>query len=267
MSSIDLNVDVGEGFSQDIELLNYATSANIACGWHAGDVVTMQRITSEALRRGVAIGAHPSYPDRENFGRSPMILPPAEIYVSVQYQVGALVAIAKGLGGRLSHVKPHGALYNDAERDTDVANAIVRAVRDYDPSLAVFGLAEGQLVDAARRAGLVAFGEVFADRGYTEDGKLIPRSEPGALLESDEIACQQVLDMVLRHRVMTRGGGWACVRPETLCLHGDGDHALKFASRIQAVLIADGVRIVATKKGHHVNLDTSTRGKDLTLSS
>ncbi|RKE23892.1 LamB/YcsF family protein [Paraburkholderia sp. BL23I1N1] len=152
---IDLNVDLGEGFDHDLELIELASSVNIACGWHAGDPLTMRRVTTEAIRKGVAIGAHPSFPDRENFGRAPMRLPADEVYAGVQYQVGALAAVVAGLSGRLAHVKPHGALYNMAETDEELAFAIVRAIRDYDPDLLIYGLAGGQLVRLAREEGLL----------------------------------------------------------------------------------------------------------------
>ncbi|MCA8355563.1 5-oxoprolinase subunit PxpA [Burkholderia cepacia] len=185
MCGIDLNVDLGEGYDNDLQLLEYASSVNIACGWHAGDALTMRTIAAAALKRGIAVGAHPSYPDREYFGRRSMSLSFDEIYAGVQYQVGALAAIVSAIGQeyRLSHVKPHGALYNDAERVQMVAEAIVCAVRDLDQSLVVVGLAGGKLVQTARRYKLQAADEAFADRGYMSDGTLVPRSEPGALIE------------------------------------------------------------------------------------
>ncbi|PCE25978.1 hypothetical protein BWP39_15730 [Paraburkholderia acidicola] len=253
MKAIDLNVDMGEGFGNDIALLEFATSVNIACGWHAGDAATMRRTAAAALKRGVAIGAHPSYSDRENFGRVVLNVTTDEIYTGVLYQIGALAAIVKGLGGHVSHVKPHGALYNEAERDENVADAIVRAVRDHDSSMAVFGLAEGQLVDAARRAGLTAFDEVFADRGYTAEGKLVPRNEPGALIEADADALQQVLEMVRHQHVKSVSGGYVSVRPDTVCLHGDGEHALTFAQEIRAALRSEGVTVTSPTLLQHAS--------------
>lgn len=240
---IDLNVDIGEGFTHDSELLEYATSVNVACGWHAGDPLTMRRTTSQAINSGVAIGAHPSFPDREHFGRAPMTLPPEEIYASVQYQVGALSAVVAGLSGRLSHVKPHGALYNQAEDDADLARAIVLAVRDMDPDLAIYGLAGGQLVHIAREEGLIAVDEGFADRAYTPEGKLVPRSERNAVLEGDAQACQQAVNMVCEGGIQACDGSWIEVRPGTLCLHGDGQHAVIFAQRIRNALSAAGVSV------------------------
>ncbi|PTB16999.1 LamB/YcsF family protein [Trinickia symbiotica] len=234
--TIDLNVDLGEGFGNDSELLDYATSANVACGWHAGDPLTMRRVTTEAIHKGVAIGAHPSYPDRENFGRRAMDLSPDEVYADVQYQVGALAAVVAGLGGSVTHVKPHGALYNQAEEDTALACAIVHAVRDMNHKLAIVGLAGGQLVRIARDEGLDAIEEAFADRAYTPEGKLVPRSQPNALLESEAVACEQAISMVRDGRVRAVDGSWVSIRPQTLCLHGDGLHAVSFASQIRAEL-------------------------------
>lgn len=240
---IDLNVDIGEGFAHDSELLEYATSVNVACGWHAGDPLTMRRTTSKAISKGVAIGAHPSFPDRENFGRATMTLPPEEVYASVQYQVGALSAVVAGLNGRVTHVKPHGALYNQAEDDAELARAVVLAIRDMDPNLAIFGLAGGQLVRIARAEGLVAVDEGFADRAYTAEGKLVPRSQPNAVLQNDAQACQQAVNMVCEGGVQSCDGNWIKVHPRTLCLHGDGHHAVAFARRIRDALSSAGVDV------------------------
>jgi 5-oxoprolinase (ATP-hydrolysing) subunit A len=242
--TIDLNVDIGEGFEHDIELLGYATSVNVACGWHAGDPLTMRRVTKEAIRRDVAIGAHPSFPDRENFGRAVMTLAPDAVYAGVQYQAGALAAVVAGLSGRVRHVKPHGALYNQAEEDADLARAIVHAVRDMDPGLAIFGLAGGQLVRIAREEGLVAIEEGFADRAYTPAGKLVPRSQPNALLDNDGEACEQAISMVRDGRVRASDGGWVAINPQTLCLHGDRSHAVAFASQVRAALESAGAAVL-----------------------
>jgi UPF0271 protein len=243
--TIDLNVDLGEGFEHDAELIEYASSVNIACGWHAGDPLTMRRATTEAIRKGLAIGAHPSFPDRENFGRAPMRLPADEVYAGVQYQVGALAAVVAGLSGQLKHVKPHGALYNMAETDEELAFAIVNAIRDYDSDLAIYGLAGGQLVRVAREAGLLAIDEAFADRGYTADGKLVPRSQEGAFLNSKEASRAQVIDIVDRHRVRSVDGRSVPLQARSICLHGDGAHAVDFARMLRAYLANAGVTIVA----------------------
>jgi 5-oxoprolinase (ATP-hydrolysing) subunit A len=242
---IDLNVDLGEGCANDEALLGLVSSANIACGWHAGDARTMRQCVRWALAKGVAIGAHPSFPDRENFGRSEMKLPPDEVVAGVLYQVGALAAIARAEGGRLSHVKAHGALYNQAAKDPVLADAICEAVRRFDPGLRFFGLAGSQMIGAAERAGLTPVEEVFADRGYQPDGSLVPRSRPGALIEDAEASLAQALSLVRDHRVRAIDGSMVAVRAQTVCLHGDGAHALEFAQRIRDRLTAEGIAITA----------------------
>ncbi len=168
---IDLNADLGEGCGNDEALLALISSANVACGWHAGDAATMLQTVKWALEKGVAIGAHPSFPDRENFGRTEMQRDPEAVYADVLYQIGALAAMVRALGGQLHHVKPHGALYNQAARDPALAGAIVRAVRDFDSDLVFFGLAGSKMIDVAREAGLRVKEEVFADRGYNPDAR------------------------------------------------------------------------------------------------
>lgn len=242
---IDLNADLGEGCGNDEALLALISSANIACGWHAGDAATMVQTVKWALTRGVAIGAHPSYPDRENFGRTEMQRDPEHVYADVLYQIGALDAIVRAQGGVLHHVKPHGALYNQAVRDPALARAIVRAVRDFDADLVFFGLAGSQMIDVAKEAGLRVKQEVFADRGYNADGTLVRRGTPGALHEDEEVALDQTLTMVREQRVRAIDGTWVPIRAETVCLHGDGAHALAFARRIRERLGAEGIAIRA----------------------
>ncbi|NOV26061.1 5-oxoprolinase subunit PxpA [Cupriavidus necator] len=242
---IDLNADLGEGCGNDEALLALISSANIACGWHAGDAATMVQTVKWALERGVAIGAHPSYPDRENFGRTEMQRDPEHVYADVLYQIGALAAIVRAQGGQLHHVKPHGALYNQAVRDPVLARAIVRAVRDFDADLVFFGLAGSQMIDVAKAAGLRVKQEVFADRGYNADGTLVRRGTPGALHEDEEVALGQTLTMVRERRVRAIDGTWVPIQAETVCLHGDGAHALAFARRIRERLGAEGIAIRA----------------------
>ncbi|MCY1217518.1 hypothetical protein D9M68_73350 [compost metagenome] len=242
---IDLNADLGEGCDNDEALLALISSANIACGWHAGDAATMVRTVKWALERGVAIGAHPSYPDRENFGRTEMQRDPEHVYADVLYQIGALDAIVRAKGGELHHVKPHGALYNQAVRDPALARAIVRAVRDFDADLVFFGLAGSQMIDIAKEAGLRVKQEVFADRGYNPDGTLVKRGTPGALHEDEEVALNQTLTMVREKRVRAIDGTWVPIQAETVCLHGDGAHALAFARRIRERLGAEGIAVRA----------------------
>ena len=174
---IDLNADLGEGCASDAELLTLVSSANIACGFHAGDAQTMQACVREAIKNGVAIGAHPSFPDRENFGRRAMQLPPETVYAQTLYQIGALAAITRAQGGVMCHVKPHGMLYNQAAKEAQLADAIARAVYACDPALILVGLAGSELIRAGKQYGLVTREEVFADRGYQADGSLVPRSQ------------------------------------------------------------------------------------------
>ena len=242
---IDLNADLGEGCDNDEALLALVSSANIACGWHAGDAKTMQQCVRWALDNGVAIGAHPSFPDRENFGRSEMNLPVDEVIAGMLYQIGALAAIVKAEGGRLAHVKPHGALYNQAVKDPALADALCEAVRRFDPSLKFFGLAGSGMIEAATRAGLQPVEEVFADRAYNADGSLVSRKLPGALIESDADAIAQTLSLVRDHRVTAIDGSTVPVNAQSVCLHGDGAHALAFAQRIRERLASEGISVRA----------------------
>lgn len=242
---VDLNADLGEGAPDDAELLALVSSANIACGWHAGDARLMQATVTAALARGVAIGAHPSYPDRENFGRSEMQLRPDEVRADLIYQIGALDALVKAQGGRLHHVKPHGALYNQAARDPALADAVAAAVLDVDPGLALYGLAGSELLKAAERAGLRPVAEVFADRGYRADGSLVPRSQPGALIHDVDEAVARTLRMLREGVVQAVTGETVALQAHTICLHGDGPHALAFARALRAALTDAGIELRA----------------------
>ena len=242
---VDLNADLGEGAPDDTELLALVSAANIACGWHAGDARLMQATVAAALARGVAIGAHPSFPDREHFGRREMQLAPEQVHADVLYQVGALQAFVRAAGGRLHHVKPHGALYNQAARDPVLADAIAQAVRDVDPGLALYGLAGGELLRAADRAGLRPVSEVFADRGYQADGSLVPRSRPGAMVEDGAQAVARTLRMVREGVVQAVTGETVPLQAQTICLHGDGPHALAFARALRTALTQAGVQLRA----------------------
>lgn len=242
---IDLNADLGEGSGSDQQLLQLVTSANIACGFHAGDAQTMLQSVRWALESGVAIGAHPSFPDRENFGRTSMQLPPETVYAQVVYQIGALKAIVESEGGKLVHVKPHGMLYNQAAVDSQLADAIARAVQAVDPSLILVGLANSELIGAAERLGLVARQEVFADRGYQADGTLVPRSQPGAMIESEQQAIEQTLNMVQHGKVLSISGEEVAVRADSVCLHGDGAHALAFARRLRAAFAEQHISVTS----------------------
>lgn len=243
--NIDLNADLGEGCASDGELLTLVSSANIACGFHAGDAQTMLASVREALKNGVAIGAHPSFPDRENFGRTAMTLPAETVYAQTLYQIGALAAMTRSEGGVMRHVKPHGMLYNQAAKDPQLADAIAKAVYACDPALILVGLAGSELIRAGERYGLATRQEVFADRGYQADGCLVPRSQPGALIEDEEQSLAQTLEMVERGHVKSLTGEWASVVAQTVCIHGDGEHALAFARRLRSAFESRGIAIVA----------------------
>ncbi len=242
---IDLNADLGEGCANDGALMPLITSANIACGFHAGDAQTMRQSVLLAQRYGVAIGAHPSFPDRENFGRTAMLLAPDVVYAQMLYQIGALAAITRAQGGTISHVKPHGMLYNQAAASPALADAIARATKEIDSALMLVGLAGSELIRAGERYGLTTREEVFADRGYLADGSLVPRHEPGALIQDEEEAVTRTLEMVLNGRVKSRDGIWTKVKAQTVCLHGDGEQALAFARRLRAAFDAHRIEIRA----------------------
>ena len=245
-SEIDLNADIGECVGEanhDAELVPLLSSASIACGFHAGDPGSMAQSVALCRRHGVAIGAHPSYPDREGFGRRAIPLSGEEIYHAVLYQVGALAAIARAQQLRLAHVKPHGALYNRAAVERPVADAIARAVRDVDPALALLGPANSALPDAARALGLRAVAEGFADRRYTADGLLLPRTHADALIADAAQAEAQVLAMVRERRVSAVGGSAVAMDIDTVCLHGDGAHALAFARRLREALARAAITV------------------------
>ena len=245
MVKIDLNADLGEGGSADAELMTLVSSVNIACGFHAGDAPTMLTSVRNAVKNGIAIGAHPSFPDRENFGRTAMDLPPETVYAQVLYQIGALEAIVRAENDVLRHVKPHGMLYNQAAKDPALADAIARAVRDCNPALILVGLAGSELIRAGERLGLTTRQEVFADRGYQPDGSLVPRTQPGALITDEERALAQTLEMVRSGHVTAIDGTSAAVKADTVCLHGDGEHALQFARRLRAAFAEQGICVSA----------------------
>ncbi|EXU73540.1 5-oxoprolinase subunit PxpA [Erwinia mallotivora] len=240
---IDLNADLGEGCENDHALLHLVSSANIACGYHAGDALTMRQSVRWALELGVAVGAHPSFPDRENFGRTRMQLPPETVYAQMVYQIGALQAIARSEGAQLVHVKPHGMLYNQSAQEPELAAAIARAVRAVDPALVLVGLAGSESIRAAQALELTTRQEVFADRGYQDDGSLVPRSQPGALVADEQQAIGQTLEMIQRGRVRSVSGQWVSVKAETVCLHGDGAQALNFARQLREAFNQHGISV------------------------
>ena len=241
---IDLNADLGEGCANDAALLQLVSSANIACGFHAGDAQTMLSSVREALKNGVAIGAHPSFPDRENFGRSAMTLPAQTVYAQTLYQIGALAAITRAEGGVMHHVKPHGMLYNQAAKDPQLADAIAKAVHACDPSLILVGLAGSELIRAGEHYGLVTRQEVFADRGYQADGSLVPRSQPGAMIHGAEASLAHVMRMIEEQALISINGKRLPVKPQSICVHGDGPDAVATARAIRTGLQAAGFEMV-----------------------
>ena len=247
---IDLNCDLGESFGSwrmgdDAALLKLVSSANIACGFHAGDPDIMRATVAQAAAHGVAIGAHVSLHDLQGFGRREMRVTPAEAHALVLYQIGALHAFARAAGTRVSHVKPHGALYNMAARDRTLADAIAQAVRDFDPQLRLFGLAGSLSLDAARAIGLPLAAEAFADRRYRADGSLQPRQEPGAVIDDDALATAQAVAIARDGAVEAVDGRRVPLHADTLCLHGDGAHAASLAARLRGALETAGLRIAA----------------------
>jgi 5-oxoprolinase (ATP-hydrolysing) subunit A len=244
---VDLNADLGEGAGHDDEILALVTSANIACGFHAGDAETMRRSIEAARDRKVAVGAHPSLFDRENFGRKELPVKSDEVFDAVVYQLGVFQAIAEAAKVRPNHVKPHGALYNMAVRDRELANAIGRAVAEVDTKLILFAPQNSDLARAGTTNGLQIVHEVFADRNYLSDGSLVPRSRPDALLHNPEEAAARVVRMLREGKVRSVDGVEVDVRAETVCLHGDTPGAVDFARALKSRLEKEGVSIRAPK--------------------
>ena len=240
---VDLNGDVGEGVGQDPQLIPLLTSANIACGVHAGDPETMRATVVLAHQHGVAVGAHPSFPDRAGFGRRAMILTPDQAQTCVSNQIRALAEIAAGEGVRLRHVKPHGALYNLAARDAELADAIARAVAAVDPNLVLVGLAGSQLIEAGNRAGLKTASEVFADRAYAADGSLVARDQPGAVIHDSETVIARAVAMVKEGAVVAIDGSRVPLRADTICLHSDTPDAATLARHLRAALLSAGIAV------------------------
>ncbi|RFU64342.1 LamB/YcsF family protein [Bacillus sp. V59.32b] len=246
MHFVDINCDMGESFGayklgRDEEIFNYITSANIACGFHAGDPATMRKTVKLALEKNVGIGVHPGLQDLAGFGRREMQITPQEAYDLIVYQIGALYAFVKSEGGMLQHVKPHGALYNMAAKSAALSEAIAEAVYKVQPELILFGLAGSELVKAGEKIGLRTANEVFSDRTYQEDGSLTPRRNANALIESQEAAVSQVITMVKESKVTSLQGVEVPIKADTICIHGDGEHALDFAKYISTALKNAGI--------------------------
>ena len=232
MKIIDINCDLGEGLPNDALLMPYISSANIACGYHAGDDSIMKRTLVLAIANKVAIGAHPGFLDKNNFGRTEMNLSLQQVYDLVTLQINKLQVFAKSLGTKVQHVKPHGALYNMSAKDHLLANTIAQAVFDIDPSLVLFGLSGSYSISEAKSRGLSTASEVFADRTYCDDGSLTPRSQSNAMIESISDSLKQVFQMIDKQTVTTITGKQIMVKAETICIHGDGEQAVKFSKNI-----------------------------------
>ena len=246
MIHIDLNSDLGESYGtyiigNDEKILNYVTSVNIACGYHAGDPAIMERTVKAALEKGVAIGAHPGYPDLMGFGRRNMSISPEEARAYIIYQVGALNGFIKAYGGRLQHVKPHGALYNNAARDYKLAKTIAEAVHDIDGDIVLLGLANSEMIKAAEETGLRTANEVFADRAYNSDGTLVSRKLSGAVIHDPELCLKRVLKMVCDGLVTAIDGTDVPIKADSVCLHGDNIMAVEFAEILSSRLTERGI--------------------------
>jgi 5-oxoprolinase (ATP-hydrolysing) subunit A len=242
MPRIDFNCDLGEGCGDDAAIMPWITSANIACGGHAGDNTTIRQTLRLCRAHGVVVGAHPGYADREHFGRRELTLPHNELVALVREQIALMDMLAREQGVVLHHVKPHGALYNLSARDLDTAMAVAEAVCAYDSSLLLVGLSGSMSIEAAQSLGLRTAHEVFAERGYSADGRLLPRGTPGAMLDTDA-AIAQALSLALRSEVAMQSGRTLRLQADTLCLHGDRTDAAEIAHTLHATLTAAGVRI------------------------
>ena len=242
---IDLNCDVGEGYGNDAELMGIVTSANIACGYHAGDDLTMKVTVESAIENGVGIGAHPGYPDREGFGRRVKDISMTELFEIITDQIVTLQQITSTVGGRLRHVKPHGALYNQAAKDRFMAETIAAAVKAVDEDLILFGPSGSELVEAGSSAGLRTAAEAFADRTYMPDGSLTSRSEPNALIYDIDKSVSQIMGIITNGDVTAIDGATIPLNADTICIHGDGENAVAFARAIRDSLKKNKVEIVS----------------------
>lgn len=254
MPCIDLNCDMGESFGAwtmgaDAEVMPWISSANIACGFHAGDPLTQHATATAAIRAGVAVGAHVGLPDLAGFGRRAMAVRADEVYTMTVAQLGTMIAMARACGGRCGHVKAHGALYHMLERQAELSEAVVEAVRDVDSSLRLVGFAGGQLLELARHAGLDVAGEAFVDRGYGADGRLLPRGTPGAVLDEPAAIARQAVALATQRRVQASDGSVLAVDASTLCIHGDRANAVAVARAVHQALVDAGVEIHAPGSG------------------
>lgn len=248
MSCVDLNCDLGESFGAytiglDAQVIPHVSSVNIACGYHAGDPVVMEKTVALAKEHGVAIGAHPGFPDLMGFGRRPMNITPAEAGVYVKYQLGALLAFVKAQGLKLQHVKPHGALYNMAAKDEALAKAIAQSVASVDSNIRLMGLAGSLMLKEAEKAGLPVISEVFADRAYNDDGSLVNRKLPGAVIHDAQQAAARAVMMAKEHKVISINGKEIPLQADSICVHGDNAQAIELVCTIRSALKAEGIAI------------------------
>ncbi len=246
---IDLNVDLGESFStykigNDEELMNYISSANIACGWHGGDPMVMRKTVKLAKERDVAIGAHPSYPDKLGFGRRYMRISEEEAKNYVLYQIGALYGFAKAEGLKMQHVKPHGALYNAMVKEEELAMGIIEGILEFDKNLIFVGPSNSKIMDMARDMGARVAHEVFADRAYNSDGTLVPRGKHGAVIEDKEEIARRVVSMIKDGGISSIDGKWVELKADTICIHGDNPNAVEIAKYLREILKDEGIEIV-----------------------
>lgn len=249
MKKIDLNCDLGESFGaykigMDEEVIKYISSANVACGFHASDPVVMDKTVKSAKLNGIAVGAHPGFPDLMGFGRRNMNVSPSDAKAYVQYQVGALNAFCTANGVKLAHVKPHGALYNMAGKDYALSKAICEGIYEIDPNIILLGLSGSQMLKAAADTGLRCAKEVFADRAYEEDGSLVARTKPGAAITDENESLKRVIGMVKEGKVTAITGKEIPIEAQSICVHGDGVKALEFVKKIRQALTDEGIEIV-----------------------
>lgn len=241
MTNIDLNADLGESFgnyitANDNEILKYISSANIACGFHAGDPVVIRRTIQEAINNDVAVGAHPGYPDLQGFGRRKMDMSPDDIYSYILYQVGAIKSITESFGKRLQHVKAHGALYHSANEDIEVAKSIISAVTDLDPELFIYGQTNTHLHNLCREQNLNFASEAFADRAYNDNGTLVSRSIEGSVINDEKELYSRTIDIIKNNSLTSINGNTIHIEADTICLHGDNMKALLFAKGLHREL-------------------------------
>lgn len=251
--SIDMNSDLGEGYGawtmgDDAAMLNIVSSANVACGFHAGDPSGILETVRQAAQRGVAVGAHVSYPDRVGFGRRAMDVAPTDLAADVIYQIGALQALCAAAGTRVTYVKPHGALYNTIAEDARQGEAVISAIKAADSSLALMGLAGAPILKRAADAGLATISEAFADRAYTPSGALVPRRESGSILHDANLVADRMLQLAMEGTIQAIDGTVLRLQADSICVHGDSPGAVQMAARVRQVLTAQGVSIVANSK-------------------